>query len=66
VNFNLFRLSFCKLFLIQGFNGAAAQPMLFIRPLVFYSRLYLALCVGPFVLLNCVAAILARDAWGEN
>ena len=65
-NFNLFRLTFCKMFLVKGFNGSATQPLLFIKPLVFYSRLYIAVILGPFVILNFVAAILAREAWRSN
>lgn len=65
-NFHVFRLLYSKLFLINGFDGSATSPLKFIQPIKFYSRLYLAVILGPTVLLNLIGAIVMRKVFGEN
>jgi hypothetical protein len=66
VNFNIFRLTFCKFLLFSGFNGAATNPIYLIKPLNFYSLLHIAFILVPYMILNAIGAVVAKNAWGEN
>jgi len=65
-SFHVFRMFYSKVFLLPGFKASATNCTTFLKPLIFYSRLYCVLVLIPLILLNSIGAIVAKQAFGTN